>query len=523
MNYKVCIPSAGLGTRLESLTRYLNKSLVTVANKPVISHIIDKFPPEVEFVVALGYKGRDLKDFIEMAYPERKFQFAEADPFEGPGSGLGFSLLCCRKYLESPFVFCSCDTIVGEDIPEPSENWMGYATLDDTSPYRGILKKGNKVSEICEKGVSEEALPYIGLAGIHDYDAFWASMIAQGNAAIEMGESAGLRDLVGNGIRPIEFTWYDTGNLEALTFARKALLPPDAPNILDKANEAIWFVGSSVIKFSADKKFIANRVKRSVKLGNWCPRITGQAENMYRYDKVDGKILSEIVTVPLFRELLEESNRFWEPMPLSPEQQTTFQADCLDFYEVKTRKRVEQFYETFNVQDQAETINDEPVSSTAELLDQIDWKWISEGVPVRFHGDFHFENILYDKGEKRFWFLDWRQDFSGKLDYGDIYYDLAKLGHGIIVSHEMISQGFYNVSWEGTDIRFDVHRKHTLVECERYYEDFVSRAGYDWRKVQIMTYLIYLNIAALHHYPYSHMLYYLGKSGLHKCLKTLEK
>ena len=40
---KVCIPTAGLGKRLGNLTKFLNKSLVDIDLKPVISHIIDNF------------------------------------------------------------------------------------------------------------------------------------------------------------------------------------------------------------------------------------------------------------------------------------------------------------------------------------------------------------------------------------------------------------------------------------------------------------------------------------------------
>lgn len=518
MSYKVCIPAAGLGTRLESLTRYLNKSLVTVAGKPVISHIIEKFPPHIEMVIALGYKGQDVRDFLEMAYPERTFQFAQVTPFEGEGSGLGRSLLFCREYLQTPFIFCSCDTIVHEAIPEPSENWMGYAVLEDTTPYRGIREQEGRVVEICEKGVCAEALPYIGLAGIHDFETFWASMVRQGDAAVAMGESAGLRDLIGMGLGSQRFTWYDTGNLEALAHAREALRQPDAPNILDKANEAIWFVDRSVIKFSADERFIANRVARRAQLGKWCPTITAHACHMYRYDKVEGQVLSEVVTVPLFQKLLHQTRPFWQDVPLSDEQRGRFVEACRNFYEIKTKQRVAQFFHTFDVSDRAEILNGTAVPTMAELLEKIDWGWLSEGVSVRFHGDFHFENILYDASQDRFWFLDWRQDFAGQLDYGDLYYDLAKLGHGIIVSHEMIARALFSVTWQEEHIRFDFHRKHTLVECERYFEQYVRDAGHDWHKVRLMTYLIYLNIAALHHFPYSHMLYYLGKQGLHTLL-----
>ena len=45
-------------------------------------------------------------------------------------------------------------------------------------------------------------------------------------------------------------------------------------------------------------------------------------------------------------------------------------------------------------------------------------------MPVNFHGDLHFENIIANKN--KFTLLDWREDFSGLKNYGDLYYDLAK-------------------------------------------------------------------------------------------------
>ena len=75
MSYKVFIPTAGIGSRLNSLTSNLNKSLVSVNNKPIISHIIDYFPVDAEFVIALGYKGEIVKEFLENLYPQRKIDF----------------------------------------------------------------------------------------------------------------------------------------------------------------------------------------------------------------------------------------------------------------------------------------------------------------------------------------------------------------------------------------------------------------------------------------------------------------
>ena len=110
MSYRVIIPTAGIGSRLEKLTKYLNKSLVNLANRPILSHLIDQFPKTCDFVIALGYKGDLVKDFLELSYPDRTFHFININPYEGKGSGLGYTLLCCEKYLQEPFVFTSSNT-----------------------------------------------------------------------------------------------------------------------------------------------------------------------------------------------------------------------------------------------------------------------------------------------------------------------------------------------------------------------------------------------------------------------------
>ena len=69
--YKVLIPSAGLGTRLGEFSKNLNKALVQVDNKPVISHVIEKFPKHIEIVIALGHKADSLKQYLLSAHSDR--------------------------------------------------------------------------------------------------------------------------------------------------------------------------------------------------------------------------------------------------------------------------------------------------------------------------------------------------------------------------------------------------------------------------------------------------------------------
>jgi hypothetical protein len=518
LSYRVCIPTAGTGSRLGSLTKFINKSLVGIANRPTLSHLIEQFPADAEFVIALGHKGPLIQEFLALAYPQRKFIFAEVQPFEGPGSGLGLSLLACKSHLQQPFVFLSCDTLVAQPIPAPDENWMAYAEIDELAPYRTLKLDGEHVVELCEKGIGQAGShrPYIGLAGIHDYENFWRGMEAGGDLAIETGEAHGLRLLLPGKVHAYGFTWYDTGNPPALALAREAYREPDAPNILEKANEAIWFVDGQVIKFSDDQKFISNRVKRVQELQGFVPDVTGVQAHMYRYPKVQGRVLSEVVTLPLFERLLDHCKGFWTQKDLEAEEAKAFQSTCMGFYRDKTFERVALFYKNFAQLDGVEPINGAPMLKLETLLNAVDWNWLAQGLPGRFHGDFHFENILWNTSDQKFTFLDWRQDFGGDLSTGDIYYDFAKLLHGLIINHELIARDLYKVDWSPEEIAYDFHRKQILVECERFFCQWLSEQGFDVRKVRTLTALIYLNIAALHHYPYSLLLYALGKTMMVK-------
>ena len=242
---------------------------------------------------------------------------------------------------------------------------------------------------------------------------------------------------------------------------------------------------------------------------------------MYCYHKVEGRVLSDVITIPMFENFLNHCKSFWVNQELNNNDANKFKNSCRSFYRDKTKERVKLFYKNFNKSDGLQSINGEKQILLSELLDSIDWGWMSKGLPGRFHGDFHFENILWSAESKKFTFLDWRQDFAGSLSTGDIYYDFAKLMHGFIVNHELIASNHFSVEWSKDSIIFDLYRKQVLVECEQKFNIWLQLNGYDLKKVRVLTALIYLNIAALHHYPYSLLLYGLGKKLLSDEVKKI--
>lgn len=519
--YKVLIPTAGTGSRLGNLTKYLNKSLIAVENKPVLSRIIEMFSPDTEFVIALGYKGDIVKQFLSLAYPEKKFQFVEIDKYEGEGSGLGLTILKCEKYLQESFIFCSCDTLVTDKIPYPDKNIAGYGYRENTQQYRTLLLNGDKVEKILEKNEPKlNSQPYIGLCCINDWQTFWKIMKNGGDTAIKIGESLPLKIFAqNNNLYAKKFNWFDVGNNDELTKTSEYFKEKNSPNILQKPDEAIWFIDDKVIKFSDNKKFISDRVKRTQYLKGYIPEITDYTENMYIYKKAEGTVLSAINDINILKRLLEFSKTFWTVEIQDSQTQEEFNNECLKFYKDKTKQRILLFYDTFSETDNETVINGKNYPKLSELIGQID-EQLYFGLPGRFHGDFHIENILYNEKTDTFCFLDWRQNFGKFLNIGDIYYDLAKFLHGLIICHELIVKNRFNIEVNGNIINYSFERKEILKEFENFYYVWLAENGYDVRKVKMLCALIYLNIAALHHDPYCRLLYYLGKSMLAECLQS---
>ena len=109
---KVLITTSGLGSRIGNYTKYTNKCLVPIGDNAAISHIIESYGLDTEFVITLGYRGDLVKQFINIAHPDRNIDFVEVDNYEVEGSSLLYSIYSAKKLLQRPFIFHACDTIV---------------------------------------------------------------------------------------------------------------------------------------------------------------------------------------------------------------------------------------------------------------------------------------------------------------------------------------------------------------------------------------------------------------------------
>ena len=189
----------------------------------------------------------------------------------------------------------------------------------------------------------------------------------------------------------------------------------------------------------------------------------------------------------------------------------SYRQNALAFYKDKTLKRVDKFLNKYNIEDEPDVINGIEVPSIKDMIHEIEFDYLIGKNPTGFHGDFILDNILID--EKKFTLIDWRQDFNGSIDAGDMNYDLAKLNHNLILSHQILANNLFTIECK-EEITCDVHVKKSHLECQDYLKQFCYNSGIRYEDIQILTSLIWINMAPLHEHPLDMFLYYFGKYNL---------
>lgn len=515
--YKVLITASGVGTGLGEIIKYRNKTLIRVDTKPVIAHIIESYPKAAHFVITLGHFGSQVKDYLELAYPDRDITFVKVDKYTGEGSSLGYSMLCAEKHLQSPFIYHASDTIIKQRIPVPDTNWIGGFNGEGSSNYTSFNILNGKIQKIMDKGILNPDYLHIGLVGVHDYKNFWKTLkklYKQNIYGEGLADFHVWNDLIeqGSDFKINEFTqWFDTGNIDSLKkhFAKTFYN-------LDKNTEAIFIHDNKkVLKLYQDPLLISQLVARSRVLKSLVPKVTDSNNNFLTYNFVRGDLYADVANPKNFEEFLHWSQKHvWQPVKEVSD--TEFKKHCYKFYYNKTLDRIEQFLKTRNIVDTENIINDEKVPSVKEMFTQIDFDWLTTTSQTHFHGDYILDNII--KTPKGYTLLDWRANFGGLIKAGDMYYDLAKLNHNLTINHQIISNDLFTIKRDKNNVTCDILRKENLVQCQRVLFEFLAENNYNTKKVEMLTALVWFSSSSLHHHPYDLFLFYFAKLQLWRAI-----
>jgi hypothetical protein len=512
---QVFIPAAGKGTRVQSDGIQLAKPMRSIGNKPLITRIMDIYPKHTRFLVALGFQGEWVRQVAELTAQlnDQEIDFVWTQSWNSNNQGLTHTLLDAEPKLENQFIFHAVDSIVNSDSINKIQQRQRTSILVAEPKFKGTYRTiKNGYWEKTEIEGHFGSLAYVGVSKINANSQFWNALHEQSNANCEGGETIGINPENCEIVRMEAKHWLDCGSIEGIRLASTKHQTSDV--ILERNDEAIWTIQNRMIKFHTSVKFIENRVTRAESLYPYVPEVKHDSANIYSYERVNGETLSKAPSSS-FKEFLEFCIRFW-----------TFNTknleiyDCkkkyIEFYQEKTKNRIQEFlnlYPNYNVTE----INKVNVIALDELLSKINWDDLTNIDLGRVHGDLHPDNVIYSDHGSKFSLLDWRQDLAGDVAAaGDIYYDLAKINHGLIVDHEKVSRNEFMVSISDNHAKIQMEMTEKKQKWKNEFDQFVKQRQFDVNKIELLTALIFLNIAVLHHKPYSQFLFVLGHEMLDK-------
>jgi len=147
----------GFGTRLRPITYTVPKQLIPLAGKPMLFHVLDLLPEDVEEVVfATGYKSEVIDAFVR-AHPTR---FAVRTVAEAEPLGTGGGMKNAGSEMSDPFFLLNSDVIARVDLGEMARQHrahgglgtMGLAEVEDTRPYGvAALDADDRIGAFVEK------------------------------------------------------------------------------------------------------------------------------------------------------------------------------------------------------------------------------------------------------------------------------------------------------------------------------------------------------------------------------------
>ncbi len=153
----------GFGTRLRPVTYVVPKQLIPLAGKPMLYHVLDLLPDDVEEVVlATGYMADAIDGYVRSHPPRWPIRTVrESEPL-----GTGGGMKNAAAGMSDPFYLLNSDVIAAADLGSMARRHrasggvgtMALARVDDTRPYGvAALGDGDRITAFVEKPEPSDA------------------------------------------------------------------------------------------------------------------------------------------------------------------------------------------------------------------------------------------------------------------------------------------------------------------------------------------------------------------------------
>ncbi|MFH1701069.1 MAG: sugar phosphate nucleotidyltransferase [Candidatus Zixiibacteriota bacterium] len=255
---KIIIPAAGIGSRLRPHTHTIPKSLLHVAGKPILAHILDSLielnPDEITIIT--GFLGEKVQEYVTQHY-NIKTRFVNQTELLGLGYAVHMGL---RGTSDGPVLIILGDTIVEANMTRfvsQGDNVLGLMPVADPHRFGIADVEHGLVNRLVEKPVDPSSnLAIIGLYYIQNSSILFnhlEKLIVSGQKTRgEIQLTDALQSMIEEGTIfnafPVE-GWFDCGKRETLIDTNRHLLEKTTFSEIREGSVIIppTFIGPSAV------------------------------------------------------------------------------------------------------------------------------------------------------------------------------------------------------------------------------------------------------------------------------------
>lgn len=243
LEMKAIIPVAGIGSKLRPHTHTQPKSLVPVAGKPILSHIVDNLVSAgiTDFIFIIGYLGDKIEEYIRQNYPNLKTGFV----LQEPRYGTGHAVYQVRDLIKAneEIIITLGDTIFDLDLTDvikSTDSLLGVKKVTDPRSF-GVaeLNDDGYITNLVEKPpIPKSNLALVGIYKIRDTEGLMESLhTIISSDKKNQGEfhlTDAIMDMIAKGAKFKTFVvenWYDCGVKENLLETNAIMLKKHASTV----------------------------------------------------------------------------------------------------------------------------------------------------------------------------------------------------------------------------------------------------------------------------------------------------
>jgi glucose-1-phosphate thymidylyltransferase len=248
---KVIVPVAGKGTRLRPHTHTKPKSLVRVAGKPILGHLVDRIRavPMEELILIIDpdeSKEASIRQYLDATAPV-PVRYVRQTELKGPAH----AIFLAREYIDRDVLIIFNDTLFDTDLSRikshQADGMIWVREVDDPHRFGLVELEGDHIVRLVEKPETPPSnLAMIGMYYLKDGPALMRHIervMHEGRTVKgEFYLPDPLQLMLDEGYRleaaPVQ-GWYDCGTIEALLDTNRVLLENGHQRLIDAAESVI--------------------------------------------------------------------------------------------------------------------------------------------------------------------------------------------------------------------------------------------------------------------------------------------